>query len=282
VAANNVNVTNLTGDEGISIFVGGAGVELQEARTRVKDIARYVADNGGGTPGGNTTEVQFNNAGEFGGNAGFTFVDDGETGETLTIGEAVIWQNAGVEITTIPQATKDTDGIKVSITAGDANGEATGGEVVIEGGSTTGKYEYGGGVLIKGGAGNGDEATGGAVNIDAGQGKYRGGYIQIQAGGGEYGGNVGIDAGSSSAANAGGNVTLTSGTSVSGKGGDIILHVSNGGGGLGTLRITNANVANSTTACVLTAASGPDGAQTGVQGWLKIDVGGTDRFIPFW
>lgn len=40
--------------------------------------------------------------------------------------------------------------------------------------------------------------------------------------------------------------------------------------------------ANSTTACVLTAASGPAGANTAVQEWLTIDINGTTRYIPCW
>lgn len=42
------------------------------------------------------------------------------------------------------------------------------------------------------------------------------------------------------------------------------------------------NVANGVVACVLTANSGPTGAQTAIQGWLKINVGGTNRYVPFW
>jgi hypothetical protein len=48
-----------------------------------------------------------------------------------------------------------------------------------------------------------------------------------------------------------------------------------------SLRITTAT-ANATTACVFTAASGPAGAQTAIQGWLLINVAGTDRYMPFW
>lgn len=67
-------------------------------------------------------------------------------------------------------------------------------------------------------------------------------------------------------------------------------------GGLGPLTITKAYslwidaglpridsvTANGTTACVLTATSGPAAAQTAVQEWLTIDINGTTRFIPCW
>ena len=39
--------------------------------------------------------------------------------------------------------------------------------------------------------------------------------------------------------------------------------------------------ANGTTAVTLTSL-GPATAQTTVQGWLKVNINGTDRFIPFW
>lgn len=41
-------------------------------------------------------------------------------------------------------------------------------------------------------------------------------------------------------------------------------------------------VANGTVACVLTASSGPTGAQTAVQGWLRINISGTYRYVPYW
>lgn len=40
--------------------------------------------------------------------------------------------------------------------------------------------------------------------------------------------------------------------------------------------------ANGTTACVLTATSGPAAANTAVQEWLTIDINGVQRFIPVW
>lgn len=44
----------------------------------------------------------------------------------------------------------------------------------------------------------------------------------------------------------------------------------------------DSQAANGTVACVLTANSGPTGANTAVQEWLKININGTDRFIPCW
>lgn len=40
--------------------------------------------------------------------------------------------------------------------------------------------------------------------------------------------------------------------------------------------------ANGSVACLFTAASGPTGAQTAIQGWLKLNCNGTLRYIPMW
>jgi len=50
--------------------------------------------------------------------------------------------------------------------------------------------------------------------------------------------------------------------------------------GVDKLQITSA--ANGAVAKTFTASQGPTGAQTAVQGWLRINVAGVDRFIPYW
>ncbi|HPS76526.1 MAG TPA: hypothetical protein PLS53_00060 [Thermoanaerobaculaceae bacterium] len=40
-------------------------------------------------------------------------------------------------------------------------------------------------------------------------------------------------------------------------------------------------VANGTVAAVLNS-SGPTGANTAIQGWLRVNINGTDRYIPYW
>jgi len=42
-----------------------------------------------------------------------------------------------------------------------------------------------------------------------------------------------------------------------------------------------APVANGTVACVLSGV-GPTGSQSAIQGWLRVNINGTDRFIPYW
>lgn len=63
------------------------------------------AGGGGGTPGGSTTQVQFNDGGAFAGDAGFTY---NKTTDTATIGS--------LSLTTIANATTDTDKFIVSDT----------------------------------------------------------------------------------------------------------------------------------------------------------------------
>lgn len=48
-----------------------------------------------------------------------------------------------------------------------------------------------------------------------------------------------------------------------------------------TLAISNP-VADGSVACVFTATQGPTGAQTAIQGWMRVNMNGTDRYIPFW
>lgn len=44
---------------------------------------------------------------------------------------------------------------------------------------------------------------------------------------------------------------------------------------------TGARVANGTVATAMSSV-GPTGANTAIQGWLKISIGGTDRYVPYW
>ena len=74
----------------------------------------------------------------------------------------------------------------------------------------------------------------------------------------------------------GGNVQITPGD-----GGDIVLVP--GGGGAGRVDFSaNSSAAKSTVACAFTANVGPTGANTAIQGWLTVKVGGTVRYIPYW
>lgn len=99
--------------------------------------------------------------------------------------------------------------------------------------------------------------TAGAITITAGSGTFGGGI----------GGGVYITAGNSAGAGNGGDITLTTGTAASGSNGKI--------------NFVNTNVANGAVATAMSSV-GPTGANTAIQGWLAIKVGGTARYIPFW
>ena len=47
-------------------------------------------------------------------------------------------------------------------------------------------------------------------------------------------------------------------------------------------KIQVAQVAKGSIATTFTASSGPTGAQTALQGWLRMNIAGVDRFIPYW
>ncbi len=74
--------------------------------------------------------------------------------------------------------------------------------------------------------------------------------------------------------------STTSGTLVIVGGVGISGQITFDGGASASLRVTNA-VANATTATIMTNL-GPAAAQTTIQGWLRLSVAGTDRFMPFW
>jgi hypothetical protein len=40
--------------------------------------------------------------------------------------------------------------------------------------------------------------------------------------------------------------------------------------------------ANESSALTFSSSAGPTGAATTVQGWLRVNVNGSDRFIPYW
>ena len=92
--------------------------------TLSKDIAnkKYVDDNAGGSPGGNNTEVQFNNGGVFGGSANLTF-----DGDQLTVGDETSTANQQIKVTdsgsaeaaisfqNLDSGFTNTDGFKIGI-----------------------------------------------------------------------------------------------------------------------------------------------------------------------
>lgn len=187
-----------------------------------------------------------------------------------------------------------------------AFGSAVAGTFTINGGqSTTTQSGNSGGIVLTGGAagavasvaggpivltsGAGSTTTtggvGGALNLTAGAGGLAaaGGAVTISGGAGGAtgsGGAVTVQAGARGSTGAGSNVNLTASNGSSGVGGDITLTTGTGSTN-GAVNFVNTNVANGSVATTITSL-GPTGASTTIVGWLKIKVGGTTQYIPYW
>lgn len=76
--------TSLTGEEKVKILQNGKAV-----LTTTQDIAD-LAGGGGGSPSGSDTQIQYNNAGAFGADAGFTRTSTGVTNISSTFGDETL------------------------------------------------------------------------------------------------------------------------------------------------------------------------------------------------
>lgn len=156
---------------------------------------------GGGTPGGSTTQIQYNNAGAFAGSSNLTWDN---TNRYLTIGT---WQignaeayirgpgpnssTVGVGLTILGStATSNTStaGGSITLRAGDgstAGGTNNhGGQISITGGNASASYGNGGNVNITAGSAVFNSVqSAGSVNITAGTGSTLGGFILFQTNG---------------------------------------------------------------------------------------------------
>lgn len=142
-----------------------------------------------GTPAGSTTQVQYNNAGAFGADAGFTYAS---ASDTLTLGET------------------GTNGVLT----GAADVGSSSGAVTVR--TETGAAGDGSGVLtVSTGTGGSSSGTGGDLNVTAGAGGATNGA----------GGNLNLSAGGSPGSGTGGTVTVTAGDSTSGTDGVFNLNV---------------------------------------------------------
>lgn len=160
---------------------------------------------GGGTPGGSNTQVQFNDSGAFGGDAGLVY---NKVSDTLFV----------------PIISSDT-----SLTLNSAQGQS----LTINSGNSLGA----GVPDIAINAGNGGSGAGGAFNIQAGAGgtNSSGGAFSITAGAGDgigTGGPVNITSGAGGDTANGGDVTITGGAggATSGNAGNVVI---NGGSVVG-------------------------------------------------
>jgi hypothetical protein len=193
--------------------------------------ATVSSGGGGGTPGGADTNVQFNDAGAFGGNANFTF---NKLENILKLEDS----------TELGYSPKITGGISnISLVTSDRGGESEySGEITIQSGNVDGSYGYSGPVNIKVGDATNQNSFVGDMEIDGGttdsSGAYgSGGDILIRAGhsgsevfedftvyrtGASYGGRVVISGGNSGDSNGGG-VFINAGSSRYGTSGEINL-----------------------------------------------------------
>lgn len=158
------------------------------------------AGGGGGSPGGSDTQVQFNDGGAFGGDAGLTFVNDGSGNYTLQLGVAttttVISNFWGADAQSLSEL-----GTSLTMFAGygfddGSDGTSFGGNIFIGSGQSYGVADAGSFQFAGGNASNGD------------------------------GGSQEFLAGASSGSGNGGHILLQSGSANTGSAGDIILSLS--------------------------------------------------------
>ena len=216
------------------------------------------AAGGSGTPGGSTTQLQYNNAGAFGGISGAT-----TNGTALTV-------TSGNLIATSPKFTTqicDTNGnpwIVQTATGSAAYGlqvtnAAAGGTVALASQTPTQAAAGIAGTPLSISASNGV-----AGNVTAGA--VAGGSISLTAGNAAY-----LTSGSAN----GGSISLTAGTrttATGGSDGSISLNGANGGALIG-ITGTNPNVTGS--AIAINAGSGPTGGAIAITGGIGTTAGST-------
>jgi len=178
-----------------------------------------AASGGGGTPGGSDTQLQFNDAGAFGGDADLAW---NKTSNILYIGGPGTIQGAAVGST--------SNGNLVTIKGG-AGGSTSGngGGVTISGGTVT--DGDGGGVTVSAAAGVGTNKPGGAINITGGANTGNGtpGAINITGGenvaSGPTGGHINIVGGAATASppSTPGEVRITGGATGTGSTGGYVV-----------------------------------------------------------
>lgn len=217
---------------------------------------------GGGSPGGLTGQVQFNNNGSFDGSEYFEYNENPTTvpfeGSTLNVlGEIIMGPQQ-----TVPNPAPPTIGLirgKNALIGSDAAGSSVlvsggVGDGIGEGGSTGvlgGTGARGGTAFISSGFGISD--NGGAILLRSGDGFIDGGNFQFNSGDGQNGngGDMDINLGSSTS-NIGGTFTLNAGNGGS-NGGDVIISSGFGNAVCGDVVITaNSNIGSPGSVTIVT------------------------------
>lgn len=188
------------------------------------DPADFLKSLGGGPPGGDDTNVQFNDGGSFGGDAGFTYDIETALNVALT-NTGVISPGGAINLAAGPGGGSSGDGGDVTIVSGRAGAgiaDRSGNVVIHSGFGTGGINSIAGDVSIYAAYGTGSGATGN-INIYTfqSQGNGQAGDININS---AIGGVSGGDAGS---------INIIAGYGIFGpsQGGDITLSPGNSLGG---------------------------------------------------
>ncbi len=272
-------------------------------------LMQITGAGGGGSstsPGGNDTDVQFNDGGFFGGDDSFTF-NSGTfrvtlnnlliTGENIRTPVGGSGSGANLDIRTASAASGNNTGGTINVVAGDSIGSNSGPDFGLFGGSggTTGN---GGTTTIQAGAGGATSGIGGFIQIWAGDsnGASAGGEIDILAGvahGTGIGGAVAVEAGNGQGGT-GGEAKLHAGnaTGSSGNGGEAKLLAGNGhtnGGAVtitsghstssgngGLVGITAGAAAGTGTGGQIVLVAGDGGSTSGAGGQVRVQAGSGD------
>lgn len=252
----------------------------------------------GGTPGGSTTQVQYNDAGAFAGDADFTYTAATNTIKLGTLattgillaGDASTTTSNGAALTVRAGPAGSTSGNGGTLNlSGGVPTDGNGGNVSLSGANAVGTNRTGGSGGVSSGSGTGT-AAGGSSTLTGGNGGATGagGTAIVSAGnGGGTSGNGGaatIRGGTATDGNGGSvNITARDGTGTNRNGGDVVitLGVASGSGTAGTLQIVGGTLTGAQTA-TFTATNKPGSGTTAPSLWLRIVVSGTTYYVPMW
>lgn len=213
-----------------------------------------LSSTGGGTPGGSNTQVQFNNAGAFGGISGIT-----SDGTNVTAGSGNL-RATSPRITTSLLDANGNNWLTQTATASavytlNLANAASGGTVALSSTTPTQTTSSVAGTPISitasnavAGTSTASSAVGGSLTFRSGNGAYltnsggSGGAVSVISGNGSNGsgGAISITSGTGDAASNGGAITLTAGAggNSNGTGGNIVITTNGSSGSLGSGSIT--------------------------------------------
>lgn len=237
IDSTNLGSPNPTNVNFSGLSISGSYDELTD--TVNFNVSESTSGGGSGaTPGSPDGAVQFNSAGVFGGNVGFTFVP---ASAKVTLGHS---STSAGNINGFDFSGNGHAG-DLTITGGTASGDGgIGGTILLQGGHQT----FGGSVTVSTSAGDvqlfgGNNSTNnaGAVTLEGGTATgFTGGPVTVTGGTGAAGGDVNVTGGHGTAGN-GGSVTISSGGSDTNAAGDLTLNGADGNLSGGTVFLNGGN-----------------------------------------